>query len=482
MSRRELLLCVKAELTYPTPCPPSSVYVPGNASPGSQLPILVWLPGGSFIGGSATADGLDGSKLASEQGMIVIVAQYRLGLFGWMQTDASIDEANGGAPGSDKVAGNQAARDVVAALTMIKDIAPLIGGDHNKVTLSGQSSGGHMVRALLSAPAATPLFSQAILVSDTQNYGMGLQATQNKLGSYGLDYIGCNDLACARNASADDVLYAGYAAYQDVPQQDDAFAQGEPWRPAQGSYIPSSIEMSPKGTNDKKIMLTTVSNEAGNAVGSIFAPTQAGDQVFHVQSSDGNTTTASMANAIDVIFHHRGNSLASVPAYGSQNAKDSQTDGLREILEDIATDGLWRCAVQKQALNLASLGADNVFLAQHMVGFQYPSNAAVDYCSDHMCHEDDIYLIFGNFPSTPSAAQQAASTEMRARWGAFVHGGSPNARGYSSWAAVKSADELNIMMIGINANGTSRAQSAQRKELCQDVWGSQVKFDWQLYG
>ncbi|CAO1613742.1 unnamed protein product [Sympodiomycopsis kandeliae] len=458
-----------------------NVFLPQGANPTSRLPILVWLPGGSFVGGSATADGLDGSKLASEQNMIVIVAQYRLGLFGWMQTENTIDEAHGGAPGSDKVAGNQAARDVVAALNMIQDISSIMGGDKTKVTLSGQSSGAHMVRALLSTPTAQPLFSQAILVSDTENYGMASQSSQNKLGAYGLDQLGCKDLACARNQTADDVMYAGYAAYSDVPQQDDSYAQGEPWRPALGAWITSAIERAPQSAASKHIMLTTVSNEAGNAVGSIFAPTAAGDQEFHVQSSDGNTTTADMAVAMGVIFHHRGQVLASDPAYSTNSTLAKQTDGMRELLEDAATDGLWRCANQKQAVNLASTGHGNVYLAQHMVGSQYPSNAAVDYCKDHMCHEDDIFLIFGTLPSSATATQKAVSKEMRSRWGSFVASGSPNARGYPQWKPVASADQLNIMMVGMGKNGKSQLAQTQRKAVCQDMWGAKAKFDWQLY-
>lgn len=416
--------------------------------------------------------------------MIVVVAQYRLGLFGWLQTDTMTDEAHGGAPGSSKVAGNQAARDVVAALNLLKTIAPLMGGDAKKITLSGQSSGAHMVRALLTTPAAQPLFSQAILVSDPENYGIATQASQNKLGAYGMQYMECGsgDLACARNKSADDVLYAGYAAFEDVPAQDDSYPQGEPFRPVKGTWIPSAVEDSPRGTGNKKIMLTTVTNEAGNTVGSIFAATAPGAQQLQATTPDGNTTTASLAQSADSIFHHRGDTLAAVPAYSSTGPKDAEQDGLREILEDIATDGLWRCATQKQAINLASLGRQNVYLSQHLVGFQYPSNAATDYCKNRTCHEDDIFEIFGNFPSTPNSAQTAVSNELRARWGAFVRSGSPNAKGYVKWPPLKSASALNIMMIGSDSNGGSQLQQEQRKDVCQGVWGNTVKFDWQLYG
>lgn len=72
------------------------LYVPSSPAPSSSLPTLLWyvlhsttipsklitrtrIHGGSFIVGSATAPGLDGSNLAVATNSIVAVVQYRLG-------------------------------------------------------------------------------------------------------------------------------------------------------------------------------------------------------------------------------------------------------------------------------------------------------------------------------------------------------------------------------------------------------------------
>lgn len=55
------------------------IYVPKNVIVTSNVPVLVWIHGGSFITGSATGPGLDGSKLAAATNSIVVVIQYRLG-------------------------------------------------------------------------------------------------------------------------------------------------------------------------------------------------------------------------------------------------------------------------------------------------------------------------------------------------------------------------------------------------------------------
>ena len=55
------------------------LYVPKNVVVTSNVPVLVWIHGGSFLTGSATGPGLDGANLAVATNSIVIVIQYRLG-------------------------------------------------------------------------------------------------------------------------------------------------------------------------------------------------------------------------------------------------------------------------------------------------------------------------------------------------------------------------------------------------------------------
>ena len=77
------------------------------------------------------------------------------------------------------------------------------GGDPNRVTIMGQSSGGSAVLALLGAPKAQNLFSAALPISSSYNISMSLD-----------DYIDFNenfekthncDFACLKNMSAADL-------------------------------------------------------------------------------------------------------------------------------------------------------------------------------------------------------------------------------------------------------------------------------------
>lgn len=53
------------------------VYTPPKITFTDRLSVFVWIHGGSFMSGSASAPGLVGSKLAVEGGMTVVVVQYR---------------------------------------------------------------------------------------------------------------------------------------------------------------------------------------------------------------------------------------------------------------------------------------------------------------------------------------------------------------------------------------------------------------------
>ena len=54
----------------------------GTSANGCGAPVLVYLHGGAFLGGSAQEKCFDGSALAA-QGMVVVTVNFRLGIFGY---------------------------------------------------------------------------------------------------------------------------------------------------------------------------------------------------------------------------------------------------------------------------------------------------------------------------------------------------------------------------------------------------------------
>jgi para-nitrobenzyl esterase len=122
-----------------------------------RLPVMVWIHGGGNTLG--TGNTFTGSHLASSQDVLVISLNYRLGPLGWFR-----HAALRGADASD-ASGNYGTLDLIRALAWIRDNAAAFGGDPERVTIFGESSGGVNVFSLLVSPLAKGLFHRAIVQS-----------------------------------------------------------------------------------------------------------------------------------------------------------------------------------------------------------------------------------------------------------------------------------------------------------------------------
>ncbi len=134
-----------------------NVWAPAAAAAGS-LPVMVWIHGGGFAGGSGSDVRSDGSLLAS-QGVVVVSFNYRAGLFGFLAHPALSRES------PDGVSGNYGLLDQLAALRWVRDNIAAFGGDASRVTVFGVSAGSASISLLLTSERARGLFQQAILHS-----------------------------------------------------------------------------------------------------------------------------------------------------------------------------------------------------------------------------------------------------------------------------------------------------------------------------
>ncbi|WKY48820.1 carboxylesterase family protein [Eubacteriaceae bacterium ES3] len=121
-----------------------------------QLPVYVFIHGGAFATGSGSEIMYDG-HLLSQQGIIVVTINYRLGALGFLATHGLYEESG--------FAGNYGILDQIQALKWVQENISSFGGDPQKVTVGGQSAGAYSVTALLLSKAATGLFHQAIVES-----------------------------------------------------------------------------------------------------------------------------------------------------------------------------------------------------------------------------------------------------------------------------------------------------------------------------
>ncbi len=120
-----------------------------------RLPVMVWIHGGGFVNGSATAALYDGAALAA-QGVVVVGVNYRLGRFGFFAHPLLSAED------PDELKGNYALMDMIAALEWVQRNIAAFGGDAEDVTIFGESAGGMAVNRLMISPLAKSLFHKAI--------------------------------------------------------------------------------------------------------------------------------------------------------------------------------------------------------------------------------------------------------------------------------------------------------------------------------
>ena len=125
-----------------------------------NLPVLVYIHGGSLQTGQPWYEDYSGQGLARE-GVIVVNMGYRLGVFGFLaDEDLAAESAN-------DTTGNYGLLDQIKALKWVRDNIAAFGGDPENVTLSGESAGSACVSALCTSPLAKGLFKRVLLESST---------------------------------------------------------------------------------------------------------------------------------------------------------------------------------------------------------------------------------------------------------------------------------------------------------------------------
>ncbi|XP_055614176.1 juvenile hormone esterase-like [Uranotaenia lowii] len=128
-----------------------NVYRPKNVR--GLLPVMVFIHGGGFVGGSALPELIGPEKFMDTRKVIFVAMQYRLGVLGFLSTN-------------DKhAAGNFGFKDQIMALRWVRKNIGQFGGDPSRITLFGQSSGASSVQLIMISPLGEGLFSKAIIQS-----------------------------------------------------------------------------------------------------------------------------------------------------------------------------------------------------------------------------------------------------------------------------------------------------------------------------
>ena len=132
-----------------------NVWTPADARSGDNLPVIVYIHGGSLTTGQSYYQDYNGETFA-KNGVVYITITYRLGIFGYLATsELAAESANG-------TTGNYGLLDQIQALKWIHENVAAFGGDASNITIAGESAGSSSVNALCVSPLAKDLFRRAI--------------------------------------------------------------------------------------------------------------------------------------------------------------------------------------------------------------------------------------------------------------------------------------------------------------------------------
>ena len=191
---------------YIPPVSEDSLYIniwkPAGAA--ENLPVVVYVHGGSLQTGQPWYDDYSGQGLARE-GVIVVNMGYRLGVFGYLTSPELAAESAVG------TTGNYGLLDQIKALEWVRDNIAAFGGDPGNVTVSGESAGSASVSAITVSPLAKGLFKRVLLESSTvapvkpthsfRFLDEGFESCADLMKRYN-----CNTIADLRNVNANTLV------------------------------------------------------------------------------------------------------------------------------------------------------------------------------------------------------------------------------------------------------------------------------------
>jgi len=414
-----------------------NVWRPADAS-ARKLPVMVWLYGGGFVGGSAALSGAGGGPLA-KQGVVLVTTNYRVGRFGFFAFPALSVER------PDETKGNYAYMDQIAALQWVKRNIAAFGGDPDNVTIFGFSAGGVSVHSMLASPLARGLFHKAIAQSGGSrdsvltarpmskdgadpNYPVSAETIGRTFArSMGIEGTDAAALASLRALSAEQVL------------------RGAP--PAPGANTPQ-IELTP--ILDGKL-ITETAETAYKAKRQARVPLLAG-------SNSGDTAGNRVkATTKDEFFARFGKwSVQAKAAYDPDGSTDLATMIAR------ANDDFGQAEPARFAVNAFAANGSPAYRYR----FSYVATAMRERMRNGAPHGGEIGFVFGTLgggpgpASTPSPEDLAVSKMTQSYWVNFATKGDPNGAGLPVWPR---HDPKRDLIFEFKPDGTAGAVPDSRK-------------------
>lgn len=369
------------------------------SKPSRSRPVLVWLHGGGFYQGNAAEYGA--ARLASRGDVVVITANYRLGVFGFLRMPGMVD---GGVFGL---------QDQQMALRWTRDNAAAFGGDPGNITLFGESAGAMSACAQLTSPGARGLFHKAVLQSGTcmvewppyDADGSGYSpfeapAVAERHGDDFATSLGCRDLTCLRRTPTERLL-PGMARF--TPSYGNSVLPKHPAIALRDGRFPRI-----------PLIVGTTGDEARMSIaGSVPAP----------------LTPDGYRRALDADFGAYADAVAAV--YPAEPGDNSLT------LARLGTDRTWAYTTR--------IARDTLAQSTTVYGYEFADPAPPTFVGMPAAsfpygafHGSELAYLFemGGLAENLDEPRRALSDAMIRYWSAFAHTGAPAGSGLPTWAPI----------------------------------------------
>ena len=402
----------------------------------TRLPVMVWIYGGGFVGGSGASPFTSGTQFA-KQGVVLVSLNYRVGRFGFFAFPALSRER------PEEPKGNYAYMDQIAALQWVKRNIAAFGGDPGNVTIFGFSAGGVSVHSLLASPLARGLFHKAIAQSGGSrdsvltarplradgvdpNYPVSAETIGTTFArSMGIEGTDQAAVASLRALTAEQVL-------RGAPAPAGATSpQAETTPVLDGKLITETAETAYKARRQPRVPLLLGSNSADTAGNRIKATTK--DEFF---ARFGQWSSQAKA------------------AYDSDGSTDLATMIVR------ANDDFGQAEPARFAANAFAANGSPVYLYR----FSYVQAAMREQMRAGAPHGGEIGYVFGTLAARPGSTltpeDHAVSRLAQAYWVNFARSGDPNGAGLPAWPR---HDPKKDVIFDFKSDGSASAGPDPRK-------------------
>jgi len=210
-----------------------NVFTPGTDN--RTRPVMVWMHGGGFSSGSGNYLMYDGTNLAKQEDVVVVVVTHRLNIFGLMHLADMGDERWAQST-------NVGVQDLVASLQWVKDNIAEFGGDPGNVTIFGQSGGAGKTTTLMATPSASGLFHRCIAQSGSAITGVSATdasaATEQYLSKLGIGKNQLDKLQILTPKQIQDAFYSEpvIPRFGNGPVIDGSIIPRNQWSPTAPSF------------------------------------------------------------------------------------------------------------------------------------------------------------------------------------------------------------------------------------------------------